>query len=289
MDPDVSFAVEHAPAKVNLALHVTGRRADGYHLLDSLIVFTAHGDRLTFSPAQRDSFSVTGPFSASVPNDEGNLVLRARVLLREAFPEARKPVSIALEKNLPVASGIGGGSSDAAATLRALARHWGLEGQDRIDAIALSLGADVPMCLTGRPLLASGIGDIMQPLNSFPELNLVLVNPGIALSTPAVFKALQSTDNAPLPALPSALDFTALIEWLETTRNDLQDAATQIVPEIGDSLSALRTNGSAFARMSGSGATCFGLFENAENAAKAAASISEAQPDWFVSSTKAVS
>jgi len=129
----------------------------------------------------------------------------------------------------------------------------------------------------------------MQPLPVFPDLNLVLVNPGIALSTPAVFKALQSTDNPPLPALPSALDFGALIEWLETTRNDLQDAAMQIVPEIGDVLAAFSANGSAFARMSGSGATCFGLFENAENADKAVASISEVQPDWFVSSTKAVS
>lgn len=289
MGPDVSFAVEHAPAKINLALHVTGRRADGYHLLDSLIVFTARGDRLTFGLAERDSFSITGPFSASVPNDEGNLVLRARDLLREAFPEISKPVSIALEKNLPVASGIGGGSSDAAATLRALARHWGADEQSRIDAIALSLGADVPMCLAGRPLLASGIGDIMQPLPVFPELNLVLVNPGIALSTPAVFKALQSADNPPLPALPSTLDFASLVGWLETTRNDLQDAATQIVPEIGDVLSALCNNGSAFARMSGSGATCFGLFENAENADRAATAVSKTRPDWFVSSTRVIS
>jgi 4-diphosphocytidyl-2-C-methyl-D-erythritol kinase len=287
--PDVSFAVEHAPAKINLALHVTGRRADGYHLLDSLIVFTAHGDRLTFSLAERDSFSVTGPFSAYVPNDEGNLVLRARDMLHEAFPKNAKPVSIALEKNLPVASGIGGGSSDAAATLRALARHWGVDEQARIDAIALSLGADVPMCLTGRPLVAGGIGDIMQLLQSFPELNLVLVNPGIALSTPAVFKALHSADNAPLPDLPSALDFASLIGWLEATRNDLQDAAMQIVPEIGDVLAAFRTNGSAFARMSGSGATCFGLFENAESADHAAASISKSRPDWFVASTKVIS
>lgn len=274
---------EHAPAKINLALHVTGRRADGYHLLESLAVFTEFGDRLVVNPAAEDSFSVTGPFAPQVPRDAGNLVIRARDTLRALSPAAAAPVAISLEKNLPVASGIGGGSSDAAAALRALARHWGIEAD--LAALGLSLGADVPMCLAARPLVARGIGEHLEALAGLPPLPLVLVNPGIGISTPDVFRALASRENSPLPPLPGRLDLASVLQWLRATRNDLENPAKTLAPAIGDALDALGSAGSPFARMSGSGATCFGLFETDAAAAHAAEAIRAGHPGWFVAAT----
>jgi 4-diphosphocytidyl-2-C-methyl-D-erythritol kinase len=274
---------EHAPAKINLTLHVTGRRADGYHLLESLAVFTEFGDRLTVSPATEDVFSVSGPFAAQVPLDAGNLVIRARDALRALSPAFAWPVAISLEKNLPVASGIGGGSSDAAAALRALARHWRIEAD--LAALGLKLGADVPMCLAARPLVARGIGEHLEPLADFPPLPLVLVNPGVGVSTPDVFRALASRENPPLPRLPARLDPASVLEWLRATRNDLENPAKTLAPAIGDALDALGGTGALFARMSGSGATCFGLFESDADAARAAASIRAGFPSWFVAAT----
>lgn len=277
--------VRDAPAKINLALHVTGRRADGYHELESLVVFTRFGDRISVAPDPVDSIALSGRFSRAVPDDGGNLVARARDLLRAAL-RCGDPVSIALEKNLPVASGIGGGSSDAAATLSALARLWAREPQEDIVRIAEELGADVPICLTARPLLARGIGHDIEPLASFPALAIVLVNPGLAVSTPDVFRALSSRENPPLPALPNLADFGTVISWLGTTRNDLQLSATTAAPVIGTVLDALAGSGAAFARMSGSGATCFGIFETEAAASRAAAAIHKQQPSWFVVSTR---
>ncbi|MDH6230226.1 4-diphosphocytidyl-2-C-methyl-D-erythritol kinase [Mesorhizobium soli] len=275
-------SAEHAPAKINLALHVTGRRADGYHLLESLAVFTEFGDRLTVAPAAEDGFAVTGPFAAHVPVDAGNLVIRARDALRALDASAATPAAITLEKNLPIASGIGGGSSDAAAALRALSRHWRIDAD--LAALSIKLGADVPMCLSARSLIARGIGEMLEPV-SLPPLSLVLVNPGVAVSTPEVFRALASRDNPALPSLPATLDAASVLDWLLTTRNDLEAPARALAPIIGEALDALDRSGAMFTRMSGSGATCFGLFESRAAADAAAASIRAGKPGWFVAAT----
>ncbi|WP_019169855.1 4-(cytidine 5'-diphospho)-2-C-methyl-D-erythritol kinase [Pseudaminobacter salicylatoxidans] len=273
---------EHAPAKINLALHVTGRRADGYHLLESLAVFTEFGDSVSVAPAAEDSFSVTGPFAAHLPLNGDNLVVRARDALRALAPYTATPVAISLEKNLPIASGIGGGSSDAAATLRALARHWHIEAD--LAVLALTLGADVPMCLAAKSLVARGIGEVLEAV-TLPPLPLVLVNPGVAVSTPDVFHALERRDNPPLPPLPARMDAEAMANWLRTARNDLEAPARALAPVIGDVLERLKQAGTPFARMSGSGATCFGLFDSNEAAAHAATTLRKDQPDWFIAAT----
>lgn len=275
---------ELAPAKINLALHVTGQRADGYHLLESLVVFAELGDRITVAPSDGDRFFVHGPFAGDVPLDGLNLVLRARDALRVAFPvQTVQPVSIALEKNLPVASGIGGGSSDAAAAFRALARLWHVPADTpELARLALPLGADLPMCLARRPLFARGIGEQLEPIAHFPALALVLVNPGVAVETPRVFRALASRHNAPLEPLDTA---DTVLDWLSATRNDLEPAAMDIEPLVAEALAALRNAGARFTRMSGSGATCFGIFDDAATAARAAAAIANAHPGWFSTAT----
>jgi 4-diphosphocytidyl-2-C-methyl-D-erythritol kinase len=266
-----------------------GRRADGYHLLESLVVFTRFGDRIELAEAEEDSFSVSGPFADGVPTDGTNLVLRARDALRAALPYPSAPVSIRLEKNLPAASGIGGGSSDAAAALRGLAKLWDLDaGIERLAAIAATLGADLPMCLAARPLVARGAGEQITPLAGFPALGLVLVNPGVAVSTPAVFSALKQRDRDPLPPLPEHFDFHTLRNWLEISRNDLEDAARSIEPSITAAKRALKKADAGFVRMSGSGATCFGLFETGNVAKRAAAVIRSRHPDWFVAATRSI-
>ncbi|RAZ92744.1 4-(cytidine 5'-diphospho)-2-C-methyl-D-erythritol kinase [Mesorhizobium hawassense] len=290
MEPGTEVRTWLAPAKINLALHVTGQRADGYHLIDSLGVFTRFGDRLEIEPAEHDQFSVSGRYAAGLPLDADNLVVKARdALRREAGAQPAPPVAIRLEKNLPIASGVGGGSSDAAAALNALARLWKLDiDGTSLARIGLSLGADLPMCLKGKPLIARGIGDEMSPLPVFPALGLVLVNPGVAVSTPDVFKALARRDNEALPPLPKRLDFHAVRNWLETTRNDLEAPARSIEPAIGEALKALKRADAAFMRMSGSGATCFGLFETGNVAKRAAIEIRARHPDWFVAATRSM-
>ena len=275
-----------APAKINLALHVTGRRADGYHLIDSLVAFTRFGDRVTISPSTEDRFEMTGPYAAGLPADDGNLAVRALNAMRAEFGRS-DPVSIALEKNLPVASGVGGGSSDAAAVMRGLAALWHLPtDRERLARVGIGLGADVPMCLVAQPLLARGIGDEISPVDGFPSLGIVLVNPGVGVSTAAVFAALTSRDSAPLPPLPSHIDFHTLCNWLETTRNDLEAPARTLEPAINGALSALRKADAHFVRMSGSGATCFGLFESGNLAKRAASEIRTRRPGWFVAATR---
>ena len=288
---DVAARTWLAPAKINLALHVTGRRPDGYHLIDSLAVFTRFGDRVEIALADSDDFTVSGRYAPAVPLDAGNLVLKARdALRREAGPERTPSVAIKLEKNLPVASGVGGGSSDAAAVLRGLAQTWGLDmGGAELARIGLSLGADVPMCLAAKPLVARGIGEELSIVPDFSALGLVLVNPGTPVSTADVFAALSHRDNEPLPPLPRRIDFHSLRNWLEVTRNDLEPAALALQPAIGRALSWLDKAGSGFSRMSGSGATCFGLFETGNVAKRAAAEIRSRQPDWFVAATRSMS
>lgn len=289
MQQEAASRVEFAPAKINLALHVTGRRADGYHLIESLAVFTRFGDRIEIAEANEDSISVSGPYADGVPTDSTNLVLRARDALRAALPHASARVAIKLAKNLPVASGIGGGSSDAAATMRGLAKLWDLDaGDERLTDIAAELGADLPMCIAAKPLVARGTGDQLAPVAGFPALGLVLVNPGVGVSTPAVFSALQRRDNDSLPPLPSRIDFHTLRNWLEATRNDLEDAAHSIEPAVGAAKAALMKADAGFARMSGSGATCFGLFETGNVAKRAAAAIRSRHPGWFVAATRSM-
>ena len=279
-----------AHAKINLALHVTGRRDDGYHQIESLAVFTRFGDRVETELADSDTFTVSGRYASAVPVDGSNLVLQARDALRqEAGLQSTPPVAIRLEKNLPVAAGVGGGSSDAAAVLRSLVQIWDLDIDNAVLArIGLALGADVPMCLAAKPLIARGIGDELSMVPDFSSLGLVLVNPGTAVSTAEVFKALARHDNEGLPPLPRVLDFHGVRNWLEITRNDLEPAALAMQPAIGRALSVLNRAGAGFARMSGSGATCFGLFETGNVAKRAAAEIRSRQPDWFVAATRSL-
>ncbi len=259
-----------APAKVNLCLHVTGRRADGYHLLDSLVAFAPVGDRLTLSPAPVPSLTVDGPEAAAVPQDATNLALRAAALVAP-----HRPVAIHLSKHLPAAAGIGGGSSDAAAVARALGTT---------DALALRpLGADVPMCLTPRPWRTRGTGEVLDPV-ALPPLPAVLVNPRLPVPTAAVFRALATPDNAPLPGrLPALPDAAAAIAWLARQRNDLQAPAISLCPAIAGVLAALAaTPGCGLARMSGSGATCFALYRTGPEAEAAARALYAAHPGWWV-------
>ena len=275
-----------APAKINLALHVVGRRADGYHLLDTMVMFAQAGDRITVENSDEDGFSVIGPFTDHVPANARNLVLRARDALR-ATAVGHQAVHIRLEKNLPVASGIGGGSSDAAATLRALNKLWNAGvSQTDMARLGLSLGADLPMCLLARPARVTGIGENLIPLSSCPSFHAVLVNPGVAVSTPDVFSRLGSRDNAPLPVLPTGAHTASWLDWLSSTRSDLQPAAISAVPLIANVLAELERTNAALARMSGSGATCFGIFQTNAEAGDAAQAIRERHPDWYVQETQ---
>lgn len=283
-----------APAKINLALHVVGQRADGHHLLESLVTFAECGDRLAFAPSNADRFTVSGPFSRDLPvsadSKSGNLVLRARDLLRQELTgrgDAAGPVHLHLEKNLPIASGIGGGSADAAATLRGLLSLWNAEiAPERLTKLALDLGADVPMCLDGRPLLAKGIGEEITPLVELPSFAIVLVNPLVAVSTPIIFRMLAEKRNPPL-ALPQGARTGA--DWLTVLtgmRNDLERPARALEPTIEAVSNTLQETDADLVRMSGSGATCFGLFDTDEKAAAAAQHISAGHPRWYVLATR---
>jgi 4-diphosphocytidyl-2-C-methyl-D-erythritol kinase len=275
-----------APAKLNLALHVTGRRDDGYHLLDTLAVFTEFGDLLTLEIADRDQLTVTGPYSTATPCGPENIVIRALSLYREMTDVHVPPVSITLEKNLPVASGIGGGSSDAAALLKSVDRLSGYAaGDDGLAAIGGRLGADLPMCLHAAPLKATGIGEKIELLDRFPTLAVVLANPGVEIPTPTVFAELETKDNPPLPQIFTDIAVGQFADWLRSTRNDLEPPAMNLFPNIAEARRLLETSGAEFVRMSGSGATFFGIFSDMENAANAAADIKDQKPDWFVVAT----
>ncbi len=244
-----------APAKINLTLHVTGQDARGYHLLDSLVVFADVGDHVQAEPAQDLSLRVTGPESADLTAEPDNLVLRAARLMGGGAGAA-----LTLDKHLPVASGIGGGSADAAATLRVLARLWGRALPD--PAQVLALGADVPVCLSGRPTRMQGVGEICTPVPPLPAMRILLVNPRVPVSTPQVFASLTQKHNPPMSQdLPAWPDLSAFANWLSAQRNDLLTPAIAQAPVIAEALTALRaTSGCLFAGMSGSGATCFALF-----------------------------
>ncbi|WP_425350506.1 4-(cytidine 5'-diphospho)-2-C-methyl-D-erythritol kinase [Phyllobacterium myrsinacearum] len=275
-----------APAKINLALHVTGRRDDGYHLLDSLVVFARFGDRLSVTKAAADSFTLSGPYGAGLPADDTNLVLRARDALRRQHGGRATPVAIHLEKHLPIASGIGGGSSDAAAALRALGALWDIDASlTELAALGLLLGADVPMCLHGEALIARGIGEKIERIAAFPRLPMVLVNNGVTVSTPQVFSALTRCDNPPLPALPPLTSLAEVCAYLRQTDNHLFAATQKLAPSINGSMQALIDTNPLLARMSGSGGTCFALYSDDAAADAAARRLRQRQPAWFVVAT----
>jgi 4-diphosphocytidyl-2-C-methyl-D-erythritol kinase len=273
-----------APAKVNLYLHVIGRRTDGYHQLDSLIAFADIGDEVTAVPGTSLSLAVAGPFAAALSEPpDSNLVCRAARQLAarlERAPEA----TLSLVKNLPVASGIGGGSSDAAAALKALRGLWKAPLDDEaLAGIAAGLGADVPVCVFARTAWLGGIGEEVAAAPPLPKTAVVLVNPNRPLATPAVFKARQGPFSTPARFAEAAPDAKTLARWLRLRRNDLTDAAIGLMPEIGDILSMLdAVPGTLLARMSGSGATCFALFAEPAEARAAAARIAADRPDWWV-------
>ncbi len=275
-----------APAKINLYLHVTGRRPDGYHLLDSFIAFAQVGDRLWAEPADKLTLSIEGPFAGGLSNGDDNLVLKAAHALGSG-----KGARLRLEKNLPVASGIGGGSTDAAAALKALVALWGVKKtQAELDTIAAKLGADVPICLHGRAAYIGGIGEIIDPAPKLPRAFLVLANPGVALSTPTVFKAFKGPFTAAQRFDEAPKDAAALAELLKFRRNDLTDAAIDAAPEVGTALASLaKLPHALLSRMSGSGATCFALVAD-EGAADAGAKLLAAQhPGWWVRAAELLS
>ncbi len=266
-----------APAKINLALHVTGRRADGYHLLDSLVVFADHGDLLRLSPASELSLTIGGPMGAGLTAGADNLVLQAARLILPPDKGAR----ITLEKNLPVAAGIGGGSADAAACLHGLADLYDLPMPSARSI--LMLGADLPVCLLGRPARMQGVGESLTPLAPLPDLPAVLVNPMRGVATGEVFRRLETLKNPPLSPLPDRADIEGWMRWLAGQRNDLQGPALAVAPVIGQVLAAIQdTRGCRLARMSGSGATCFGLFGSDAQAQAAADAIAVENPGWWV-------
>jgi len=273
-----------ARAKINLTLRVVGRRADGYHLLDSLVGFTEMGDGLTAEAADSLSLVLEGPFAAGLQAEGDNLVLRAARALAPG-----RGARITLDKRLPIASGIGGGSADAAAALLLLDELWELSTPpERLHEIAASLGADVPVCLAGRPARMGGIGDQLLPAPALPAAALVLVNPGIACPTPKVFTARSGDFSLPMLGVPDVVpDVSFLASLIERGGNDLARAAMGVVPDIAQVLAAMRRQPGCFtASLSGSGATCFALFADLATANRAAATIKGERANWWVAATR---
>lgn len=280
-----------APAKINLSLHVTGQREDGYHLLDSLVTFAPCGDQLVFQSGNTLSLTVEGPEAAGVPADMNNLAMKAAALAAQ-----QRGAAITLSKHLPAASGIGGGSADAAAAFRGMLcfdetghttadAYWAMPDviADTHARALLDLGADIPMCLLSKPARVRGIGEQIE-FTDLPDLPAILVNPRVPVATPSVFKALSSRNNAPMPdTIPAFQDAASLIEWLKNQRNDLEAPAIQVAPMIAAVLDTLRaTKGCQLARMSGSGATCFALYDDKDTAISAGKTIHQAHPNWWL-------
>lgn len=281
-----------AAAKINLYLHITGLREDGYHHLDSLIAFAGIHDTLTLAPSPDLSLAIEGPYADGLSTGGDNLVMQAADKLRQSAGYDGG-AAITLEKNIPVAAGIGGGSADAAAVLGGLVRLWDLDATSfDLNDLALSLGADVPVCLFGQAAFVGGIGERITRAPALPAAWLVLVNPGVALSTKAVFETRRDGhegsgaggfDDSPATA-------SVLAGILQTRNNDLEEAAIALQPQIDFVLKKIQqSEGVLLTRMSGSGATCFGLFAEAGAAARAAADLSQRQPEWWVRATPLLS
>ena len=269
-----------ARAKVNLALHVVGRSTRGRHLLDSIVSFTKFGDSVEVESGCGRMLNVTGPMASSVPHGPSNLALRAAELI-----DRSNGYRISLVKRIPGAAGLGGGSADAAAVLCSLSRlsENSLPSPDEI----MSLGSDIPVCLFGKNARVQGEGEQVLPLEKLPSFPIVLVNPGVPLSTKEVFAALSSSANSPLDSLPQDKSKDSWLFWLAKQRNDLESAARNLLPAVGGVLNGIRDRaGCRLARMSGSGATCFGIFETDEQARAAAEDIRALNPGWWVVATE---
>ncbi len=270
-----------APAKINLALHVVGQRTDGFHLLDTLVSFASVGDQLRLATDDGRQLTISGPEAGNLPVDGDNIILR----VASAFWK-NGPLRSHLVKNLPVASGMGGGSADAAACFRGIMALLARTTPMTPEALAtlLKIGADVPMCLRSEPARVRGIGERIDPVPTLPVLPVLLVNPRVAVSTPQVFKALECKENSEMAAMPDAFPTAnVLITWLSAQRNDLQAPAIAIAPVIGTALTTLETlQGCALARMSGSGATCFGIFSTLSEAEAGAKTLRQQHPEWWI-------
>jgi 4-diphosphocytidyl-2-C-methyl-D-erythritol kinase len=277
-----------APAKLNLYLHITGRREDGYHLLDSLVAFATLADKVKLAADGPFGLSLAGAFAGSLDAVEDNLTLKAARALAD-WAVGGHTARIDLTKNIPVAAGLGGGSADGAAVLVGLSRLWRLD-QPPLTDIAAGLGADIPVCLAAQPSFMAGVGEVLGPAVMLPGAGLLLVNPGVMLETRAVFAAYDLALDAggaeperPRPTLdPAPTDAEALARALAGTANDLTDAARSLAPEIGVVLDAVAsTEGCRMARMAGSGPTCFGLFDDRETAASACQTLSDQASHWW--------
>ncbi len=284
----MSSLTERAPAKINLTLHVTGRRADGWHLLESLVAFSRSGDTLTLAANRELALAVNGPGAAHAGGVDDNLVLRAARNFAGRFPGA-KLGAFHLTKRLPVAAGLGGGSSDAGAALRLLARANGIPlDHSMLFGAAQATGADVPVCLSGRARMMRGLGEVLGPPLNLPPLVCLLVNPGERLATRDVFSAMKippesKTGFGGHPKIDQDPAPDALLAALRKGRNDMEAAACFLAPIIGSVLAVLSAApGCRLARMSGSGATCFGLFKNCRSALRARKTILRAHPSWWV-------
>lgn len=273
-----------APAKVNLWLRVTGRRDDGFHLIDSLVVFVSVADAVTVKPASQSTFLVSGPQAGGLPERQSeNLAMQAADLMTAVAGERATPLAIHLTKTLPIASGVGGGSADAAAVIRCLMRLWSLDLPSWAEARIVALGADIPMCLRSATTFASGIGEILEPgPTGLQGLAVLLVNPGVSVSTPAVFKARRGTFSAPVQRLTPESRVDAQIATISSAGNDLEAAATSVCPEIATVLGVLKDrDGVLHAGLSGSGATCFALLGDQGQAQAAADAIAADHPTWW--------
>ncbi len=284
---EISEVVEPALAKINLTLRIVGRRPDSYHDLESLVVFCDVGETVAVRRAAADGFVVVGAFASALDDQEPNIAERARDLMRKSAGLAigKSAVHIKIDKRIPVAAGLGGGSADAAATLRALNRLWSLDWPlERLSALAQSLGADVPACVESRGTWMTGTGEQLRPVAITGPVPMVLVNPGIELATATVFRALEPPFAEPIPTPPTHFeDRAALVAWLQTGCNDLQQPAGHRAPVIDTVLKDLADQpGCALARMSGSGATCFGLFGGQADCDAAAAALADRHPEWWV-------
>lgn len=283
-----------APAKINLFLHVGLLDADGYHPLSSLVAFADVGDRVTVEPAEHLSLTVTGPFGAGLAAEPDNLILRALRALGQATGAGEPSLRVTLDKNLPIAAGLGGGSSDAGAALKLARQALALDLDDvELEAVAGVIGADGPMCLRMRTAWAEGRGDILTDEPRLPPLWAVLFNPGVPSPTGAVYRAYDAgppraaAHALAWPASPADWSPAAVIDWLAGLRNDLQPPAEALTPVIADAVSAVAAApGVALARMSGSGATVFGLCRSAQDATAAAAALSAAHPTAWVVATR---
>ena len=276
-----------APAKINLFLHVGGKRPDGYHELESLVVFARAGDELGCKRADGLSLTIDGPFANALSAGPDNLVLKAASALADSAG-VREGARIELTKNLPVASGIGGGSADAAAALRGLNTLWKLHlAPEVLRTIAAQLGSDVPVCVGSKSAWMEGRGEKVTKLSGIPVVPMVLVNPGVAVPTGKVFAALKERRGVGLPHPPAMKDADELVAYLKTTANDLEAPAREIAPVIGEVLDALAAQpGALLARMSGSGATCFALFERDELGTAAARALNARNPGWWIVSSR---